>query len=249
LLLPENPPLLVREVLALLAETRHPVAEQVLTLFLSTLEEALLSSPAGAGEACRERWRCHLDETSVALARHGTPRARAALVEHGLRTEPELSGAAERLAALGRCDLSASPELVVAGCSRPAGPSYLRVFARRHEQARRLLNLVTALAGSSRADGVRQLLELVAARFPEHDFGRKAADVLRAPVAGRSPIRSIPGPASSGNLTVFGLPHARPEPGADLRVSGELTLMDPDGRRAATLEFERGRLCQAQHGA
>jgi hypothetical protein len=249
LLVAENPPLLVREVLAYFAETRHPVAEQVLTLFLSTLEDALLSPPVGSGEADRDQWRRHLDETAVALARHGTPCARAALLEHGLRTDPELSGAGERLAALGRCDLSALPDLV--GRLLQAGRAELPpgFFAQpTPQQARRLLNLVTALAGSSRADGVRELLELLAACFSEHDFGRRAAETLRAPVGGPLSGPVDPRAGLFGSLTVFGLP-TLVQSLADLQVSGELTLLDQEGRRAATLELERGRLCRAQHGA
>lgn len=36
---------------------------------------------------------------------------------------------------------------------------------------------------------------------------------------------------------------------ADLRVSGELTMLDPDGRRAATLGLDRGQLSHGWHGA
>jgi hypothetical protein len=247
LLVPENPPLLVREVLAYLAETRHPVAEQVLTLFLSSLEDALLSPPPGSREEDRERWRAHLDETAVALARHGTPRAWGPLVEHGLRTEPELAGAAERLAALGRCDLSAHPDLLgrlLQACRAEVPPGFFSQPGK--DQARRLLNLVTALAGSSRSEEVRELLHWLAARFSEHDFGRRAAETLQAPAAAAPPGPIDPRAGVFGNLTVFGLP-ALLQSLADLRASGELTLLDPEGRRQATIELERGQVCLAQH--
>jgi hypothetical protein len=248
LLVPENPPLLVREVLAYLTETRHAVAEQVLARFLSTLEEILLAPPAGAGEDAREKWLSHLDETAAALARHGSPRARAVLVEHGLRTEPELGGAAERLSALGRFDLSGQPELVgrLLGACRAELPSGF--FARPGVgQSRRLLGLVSALAGSVQVPGVRETLELVAARFSEEEFGRRAAAALKAPLEERL-ADSRTRASLSGSLTVFGLPTLL-QSLADQRLSGELTVLDPDGSGVATLGMDRGQLCHARHGA
>jgi hypothetical protein len=85
LLVPENPQFLVREVLAYLADRRHPVAEQVLVQFLGALEQHLLSAPIGGERGERQQWLVYLDEVCAALARQRTPRAWRALVDHGLR--------------------------------------------------------------------------------------------------------------------------------------------------------------------
>jgi hypothetical protein len=248
-LVPENPPFLVREVLAYLAEKRHPVAEQALRQFVTTLEEALISgSPEEAG-ADRGQWQAYLDETCSALARHGTPGAWQTVVDHGLRTEPELGCPVARLASLGGQNLGGQPALVarLAAVARSALPR--KALARATAaQAERLRHLVAALADTRTAE-VQELLETLAARFPEEEFGRRAARTLvTAGMEGAVGFDVAAGATLSGDLRVFGLPTLLQNL-ADSRVTGVLRLLDGGGRSLVTMEFERGRLAGARYGS
>jgi hypothetical protein len=248
-LVPESPPLLVREVLAYLAERRHPIAEQALRQFVTTLEEALLSEPLEKGNAERERWLAYLDETCAALARHCTPGAWQAVVDHGLRTEPELGRPATRLAGLGAENLSNQPALVARLVSAVAAELPRRLLARpTAAQSERLRHLVAAL-GHTRTAEVQELFEELALRFPDEEFGRRAARALDvADSEGSAGFDASIGASLSGDLRVFGLPTLLQNL-ADSQVTGVMRLLDGRGRSMATLEFERGRLAGARYGS
>jgi hypothetical protein len=249
LLVPENPPFLVREVLAYLAEKRHPVAEQALRQFVTTLEEALLSEPKERGGAERDQWLGYLDETCSALARHATPGAWQAVVDHALRTEPELGRASARLAELGAHNLSGQGALVARLVATAIAELPRRLLARPTvAQAERLRHVVAALADTRTAE-VQELLETLAGRFPEEDFGRRAARILaNAGAEGTGGFDPSVGATLSGDLRVFGLPTLL-QSLADSRVTGVLRLVDARGRSLATMEFERGLLAAARYGS
>jgi hypothetical protein len=249
LLVPENPPFLVREVLAYLSEKRHPVAEQVLVTFLKTLEEGLRLPADRLGDEGRRRWTCHLDDVSLALARYGTPRALRALVEHGLKKESELGETAARLAGLGSQDLSAEPDLVAQIVAQARAELPPGALARpTAEQSRRLEHLLAALGGTRTGD-VQELLETLAERFPDEGIGQRAARALtpEGAGAGSSGFDTPVGTSLSGDLEVFGLPTLLQNLG-DSKVTGVLRLFDEAGRRAASLELRRGRLAGARYG-
>ncbi len=248
-LVPENPPFLVREVLAYLSEKRHPVAEQVLVRFLESLEHGLLSPPGEAEEGDLRQRRSHLDDAATALARYGTPRTLGALVDHGLRREVALGDAAARLAPLGTRDLSSQPDLVahIVAAARAelprgalAGPSV--------EQTRRIEHLLGALA-ETRAGDALELFETLAERFPDDEVGQRASKALISSPggSGSSGFDTPAGVSLSGDLRVFGLPTLLQNLG-DSKVTGVLRLFDTSGRRAAALEFERGRFRTARYG-
>ncbi len=244
LLVPENPPFLVREVLAYLGQIRHPVAEQVLVLFLHTLEESLVSPSADTWAEDRERWLGYMDRTCTELVRTGTPHALAALVDHGLRTNEVLGACAARLSPLAEQDLAGTPALVarlVAGIE--AGLPRGVLAALPAQSAERLGQLVGALAGT-RTQDVRELFESLAARFPRHELGAKAEKALGA-------LSALGGPTPPANLTgdlhVFGLPTVLQNL-ADSEVTGTLSLRDGGTETVATLVIERGRIASARRG-
>jgi Domain of unknown function (DUF4388) len=245
LLVPENPPFLVREVLSYLGHVRHPVAEQVLVLFLHTLEDSLRTPSPDAWEEDRERSLAYLERTCEELARTGTPNALAALVDHGLRTDAALGDCAARIARLSHQDLAAFPHLVGrlvagigAGLPRDAHASLTL------DSAQRLRHLVTALSGTRTAD-VREHFESLAARFPRQDLGGQAEKALAALGAAR-PAAPLPAPNLRGDLHVFGLPTVLQNL-ADSKVTGTLAVVDGEGVTAATLVLDGGRIAQAWH--
>jgi hypothetical protein len=245
LLVPENPPFLVREVLAYLGQVRHPVAEQVLVLFLRTLEDSLRTPSPDTWEEDRQRWLGYLDRTCGELARTGTPNALSALVDHGLRRDAALGDCAARAAALSEQDLGASPHLVarlVAGIEAALPRGVLASLPA--ESADRLRHLVAALSGT-RTPEVRELLESLAARFPHQELGGQAERALAA-MSAASTAGAQPIPNLTGDLHVFGLPTVLQNL-ADSKVTGTLAVIDGGGETAATLVLEGGRIAQARH--
>ena len=245
LLVPENPPFLVREVLGYLGHVRHPVAEQVLLLFLRTLEDLLRTPSPDTWEEDRERWLAYLDRTCLEIFRAGTPDALAALVAHGLRTDDALGDCAARLAPLAEVDLSDEPHFVAwlvagieAGLPR-GGPAPLPA-----DSVDRLGHLVAALAGT-RTPEVRELFESLAARFPRHELGGKVEKALSALNA--LPPATRPAANLTGDLHVFGLP-AVLQNLADSKVTGTLSVLEGEGEPRATLVLDEGRIASARHG-
>jgi len=247
LLVPENPTFLVREVLDYLVESRQAASEQALLLFLGSLEDALLTSPAGTAEEKR-RWTSHLDETCAALVRYGTPAAWQAVVRHGLRHEPALGRSAARLEGLGAVNLAGRPDLVAAlaaaaRAALPRGPLDRPTQA----ESRRLRHVLAALAGT-RGPDAQELFEAVAERFADHELGRWAAEILASAGAAEGPGSADPtGTGLSGDLRIFGLPTLL-QSLAESRATGLLRILDGRGRREATLELEGGRLVDARRG-
>lgn len=243
-LVPEQPPFLIKELLAYLGQQRHEIAELALLLFAQNLEAGLLDHEATDAE--REVWQSHLDRVCAALAR--SPRAKAwlAVVDHGFRTDPRLGDAVARLDELGSQDLSWAPEVEERLQEALEADLPKNVLARMMvTPGGRLAHLVTALSGT-RSPAIRILFEDLAESFPEQTFGQKAAQALRAMEAS---ARTTPsGPASlSGDLDLFGLPTLLQNL-ADTRVKGNLNLMDAAQNRAASLVIDQGRVARASYG-
>jgi hypothetical protein len=244
LLVPENPPFLLKEVLAYLQQTRHPISEQVLTTFLRTLEDGLVTPDPDVWEEDRRRWLSLLDRTASVLASYGSARTWETLVSHGLRTEDALGDTTARLCELARRDLAAAPDQVATlveatRAALPPGP-LARVSP---VQGRKVLQLVTALSGT-RAPAARELLESLAARFPQHAFGQRAADAI----ASLDAVPEVPDASLSGKLDVYALPNLLQNL-SEMRATGALSLLDGQGRRAAMLAMDAGFIRGARYGS
>ncbi len=246
LLVPENPPFLVREVLAYLGQARHPVAEQVLVLFLRTLEDSLRTPSPDTWEEDRERWLGYLDRTCAELAHSGTPNAFAPLVEHGLRTDEALGDCAARLRHLAEQDLEDTPHLVARLIAAIQAALPRGVLASLPvASAERLSHLVAALSGT-RTPEVRELLEALGARFGGQELGEKAEKALTA-LSSRPSSTLLFGANLTGDLQVFGLPTVLQNL-ADARVTGTLSLLGGAAQTTATVAIESGRIASARFG-
>lgn len=243
-LVPEQPPFLIKEVLAYLGQQRHDVAEQALLLFAQNLEASLLSDETT--EAERELYLPHLDRACAVLARYPTAKAWLAVVTHGLGTDPRLGDAAARLDELGGQDLSSAPEVERRLQEALEADLPRNLFARIvTPKAGCLLHLVTALSGT-RSPAIRSLFEGLAKSFPQQAFGEKAAKALTAMDAPAHAPAAAPA-SLSGDLDVFGLPTLLQNL-ADMRVTGSLTLIDSEGTLAASLAIDTGRVTRASYG-
>jgi hypothetical protein len=247
LLVPENPAFLVREVLSYLGQIRHPVAEQVLVLFLRSLEESLRSPSADTWAEDRDRWLAYLDRTAPEIARARTPNAWGALVEHGLRTEESLGNCAARLVPLADQNLSTTPHLVARLIAAIQAALPRGVLASLPAaSAKRLGHLVTALSGT-RTPEVKELLESLGARFAREELGTTAVKALAVMEA--VPVPTVPVVSNlSGDLQLFGLPSVL-QSLADAHGQGVLSILNARGENAATVTLEGGRVVSARFGA
>jgi hypothetical protein len=243
-LVPERPLLLIKEIVAYLADAHHPVAEQALRGFLTRLEAAE-SSPETAEEE-RAHIRFRLDATCRALAASDGPQAWEALLDHALRPHTEPGDALKRLKALGRRDLSPAPEVV----NRLIDAALEQVG--RGDEATSdpgpeamLVGIVSALS-STRTAQVRGLLETVAKRIPEGVAGQQAQRQLReidaSPKSGGVPEGSL-----LGDLGLFALP-ALLQSLSDLRSTGTVTFTDREEMEVGRIMIDDGMVIDAAAG-
>ena len=244
LLAPQAPPPVVGQALAYLGRASdRPAAGTALVLFLRELEGSVHPFAGGAGG---DRVMAALDQTAAALAGQGSRDSWAALVEHGLRTEPWLGDTLSRLLPLGAHDLGATPDLagrMIEAVKECLPPGFLTPLPAAHSP--RVLRIVGALRSSPMPE-VRELLRFLAARFPLQEVGAQAARTLEAFDARRAAPASTT--SLSGDLRVFGLPLLLQNL-ADWAVTGVLILGDTARPAAATFAFEKGRLRGVRVGA
>jgi Domain of unknown function (DUF4388) len=187
-----------------------------------------------------------LDRTASSLATLGTRGTLLAVLDHGLKTQPELGDTRTRLMELGAHDLRSHPALatkLVATIKAELPKSVMGITLKKGADAIR--PLVAALAGTSSAE-VRALLSDVAERYPGDAFGQAAAKALAAQRAAAG-TRPAPAPSLSGDLELFGLPNLVQNL-ADNKAAGVLTLFTADRTVASVLVLEEGRLRSCQTG-
>ena len=87
----------------------------------------------------------------------------------------------------------------------------------------------------------------IAHRFPDHDVGRAAAQVLAKWSPAAQPARADAAASLTGALEFFGLPSVVQSLG-EMRATGMLTLMNKQKQAAAKLVFVDGKFLNAQMG-
>ena len=241
---PGRPLFLVKEAMQLLVASRHPWAEAHLVAQLEAVEEALLERTASAED--RKVLLIHLDRAAAALARLGTPRAWAALVEHALGRQASFGDPLARIAELSTQDLSPAPT-VVARLVEAIEESLPRGVLGRLVPGREatLSRLVGALA-STRTPEVDELVSDLASRFASHAFGREAQKVLATREQKEAAAPSA-APSISGDLDLFGLPNLLQNL-SELGKTGVLNLLDAASRPVAALRLEEGAIRGARCG-
>jgi hypothetical protein len=245
LISPDAPILLMKELIAYLGQVRHEDAEAALVSLLGSLERTLLRPPKDALYDIQET-RQLLDRTVSALARFGTVSSARAVVAHCLRKQSQLGDTMARLTDLGGQDLSGDPETVdrLLKALRAELPIKVLGFTLQRK-SESVFYLIESLA-STTAPAVRQALEEVVERFPDHDFGRAAAKTLSS--TGAQPRQpEAPSASLSGDLELFGLPELL-QTLAESNVSGMLTLKDRESETAGILVMEHGKILDAQAG-
>jgi uncharacterized protein DUF4388 len=241
----DNPPPLVKQVIAFLGGTRHDKAERALITYLKVFESMMLAPDGAAYPAADVEML--LDRTCAALARYGTPRAWRVLVDHGLKAEARLGSPALRLAEAGRVNLSADRELVarlIATIRAELPKSGMAGLMSRGKGDEKAIALIQALA-STPLPGVYELLQEVAHKHGDRELGKAAAATLDAlATVGRPPA---PPSTLSGDLEMFGLPNLI-QTLVQSQLTGVLTVLDGEGRPQAALLVEQGRFRGAHCG-
>ncbi|HYK42570.1 MAG TPA: DUF4388 domain-containing protein [Thermoanaerobaculia bacterium] len=241
---------LVKEAIANLGQLKHEKAEHTLIALLQDLETVLLGKPDETPYDPREG-RLLLDRVVAALARFGTPGARKAVIEHGLKRKPELGDTMARLAELAGQDLSGDGESLdrlLAAMKSSAPFKLFGLVLNPNDQG--LFSCIEAISCTP-APAVRSALEELAKRFPNHEVGKaatKALASLAAPPAPAEPsASSSPSATLSGDLDIFGLP-ALLQSLAESRVTGSVLLRDRKGEIFGTIGLRTGKLKACQTG-
>lgn len=240
---PGLPPPLVKEAIAALGQIRHERAEAILVSRIHGLEQILLKK--GDAPFDEAELQPLLDRAVATLARTGTPTARRAVVEHGLKKKGPLGDAAARLSELGAQDLSEDPELVALLLRHLRGEMPFKVLGlvlKKNDE--KLAHLIDALAGTPTAE-VRQAFGQIVESFPAQEFAAKAAKALSEfdAKAGGEPLAV----SLQGDLELFELPSLLQSLGVS-EVTGVLTLRDKKAVAVGSISLEKGKVRGAQVG-
>ena len=233
----------MKEAIAALGQIGHERAEAILVSRIHGLEQILLKK--GDAPFDEAELQPLLDRAVATLARTGTPTARRAVVEHGLKKKGPLGDAAARLSELGAQDLSDDPELVALLLRHLRGETPFKVLGlvlKKDEE--KLAHLIEALSGTPTKE-VRQAFEQIVESFPTQGFAAKAAKALSAfdAKAGGEPVAA----SLQGDLELFELPSLLQSLGVS-EVTGVLTLRDKKAAAVGTISVERGKVRGAQVG-
>lgn len=236
--------LVLKEAILTLGRIPHDKSEVALVAYLRAFEGMALK-PETAAYDSTEVWAL-LDRTTSSLATLGTRGTLLAVLEHGLKSQPELGDARMRLMDLGSHDLRSQPAVAakLVGVLKAELPkSVMGIVIKKGTDAQR--PLVAALAGTPSAE-VQALLSDVAARFSAEPVGQAAAKALAAQRAAAG-ARPASAPSLSGDLELFGLPNLLQNL-ADNKATGVLTLFTADRTIASVLVLEGGRMGSCQTG-
>jgi hypothetical protein len=234
----------LKEAILALGRIHHDKSEVALVGYLRAFEGMALKPETAAYDSTEVL--ALLDRTASSLAAMGTRGTLLALLDHGLKAQPELGDTRIRLMELGSHDLRSHPALaakLVAMVKAELPKSVMGIVIKKGADSVR--PLVAALAGTPSAE-VQALLSEVAARFSAEPLGQSAARALAAQraAAGTRPAA----PSLSGDLELFGLPNLLQNL-ADNKATGALTLFTTDRTIVSVLNLDGGRLRSCQTGA
>jgi hypothetical protein len=233
----------LKEAILALGRIHHDKSEVALVAYLRAFEGMALKPDTAAYDST-EIWAL-LDRTASSLATLGTRGTLLAVLEHGLRQQPELGDARMRLMELGSHDLRSHPALAAkleATVKAELPKSVMGIVIKKGVDG--LRPLVAALAGTPSPE-VQALLSDIAARFAAEPLGQSAAKALAAQREGGA--RPPAAPSLSGDLELFGLPNLLQNL-AENKTTGALTLFTGDRTIASVLNLEAGRLRSCQTG-
>ena len=242
---PGNIIYVIKEAATALGLIKTDASVKLLTTRLAEFEATLLRNDTSvypAGEMQKL-----LDRIISALARIGTSAALLTIARHGMKANALLGDTRARLAALAQHDLSFDEGTVdvLLKALREEIPGKLlgRLLPKKQEST---VRLIESLSGT-RSEETEALFRDIAHRFPDHDVGRAAAQVLAKWSPAEAPARTEGGVTLTGELEFFGLPSVVQNLG-EMRATGMLTLTSKQKQAVAKLVFIEGKFLNAQMG-
>jgi hypothetical protein len=236
-----SPPPQVKQVISYLASTRHEKAERALITYLRVFENMLLQPETAVYTP--EELDVLLDRVCAALARYGSPRARRAMVDHGLKAEARLGSTISRLAEAGRSDLSDSRDLVerlLSALTTELPRGVLGITVKKSNEER-IGFLIQSLSGTPLPE-VSAVMQEIADKYSGQRIGELAGKALAGLKAAGQPAAPA---ALSGDLDLFGLP-ALLQTLAQSKLTGVLSLMNAQGKPEVSVLLESGSFRGAQ---
>ena len=187
-----------------------------------------------------------LDRTCGALARCGSARCLRALVDHGMKAQPELRDCAKRLAEGAHADFSKHAELMtrLIEALRAELPRGM-LGVRFRKESGRTASFVQALSGTPSPE-VKALFQEIVKKHGDEPYGVLAAEAL-ALFTERSHPQEPAASTFSGDLSFFGLPMLL-QTLAQGGMTGLLSLMNSAGEATSKLWLLDGRLQNASFG-
>ncbi|MEA2237846.1 MAG: hypothetical protein QOC81_2570 [Thermoanaerobaculia bacterium] len=235
----------IKEATTALGLIKTEAAAKLLTTRLAQFEAKLLREETSAYPAAEMRKL--LDRIISSLARIGTSAALLTIARHGMKASPLLGDARTRLTALGQHDLSfdqGTVDLLLKALREEIPRKLLgRLLPRKQEATVRLME---ALSGT-RSEQTEEVFQDIARRFPDHDVGRAAAQILAKWSPGEAAPRAEGAATLTGELEFFGLPSVMQTLG-EMRATGMLTLSNKQKVAVAKLVFIDGKFLNAQMG-
>jgi Domain of unknown function (DUF4388) len=235
----------IKEAATALGLIRTDAAVKLLTTRLAQFEATLLRNDTSMHPT--SEMQKLLDRIISALARIGTSAALLTIARHGMKANPPLGDTRARLAALAQYDLSfdESTVNVLLKALREEIPGKLlgRLLPKKQESTVRLME---ALSGT-RSDETEDIFRDIARRFPDHDVGRAAAQVLAKWSPAEAVARAETAATLTGELEFFGLPSVI-QSLAEMRATGMLTITNKQKLAVAKMVFTEGKFLNAQMG-
>jgi hypothetical protein len=242
---PGNNIYVIKEAATALGLIKTDASVKLLTTRLAEFEATLLRNDTSTYPTVEMQKL--LDRIIISLARIGSSAALLTIARHGMKANPLLGDTRARLAALAQHDLSfdEGTVTVLLKSLREEIPGKLlgRLLPKKQDST---VRLIEALSGTL-TDETEAVLGDIAHRFPDHDVGRAAAQVLAKWSPAEPPARAESAASLTGALEFFGLPSVV-QSLSEMRATGMLTLMNKQKQAAAKLVFVDGKFLNAQMG-
>lgn len=244
---PGRPLPLVKEAIANLGQIKHERAGSALETRLADFEAMALRSDSLYDARDLQTL---LDRVVYGLARHGSPSAIRAVVEHGLKRQSQLGDTVARLGELAGMDLSVDEPSVAKLLAAVRAEAPARLFGLVLPKSPYALLKLIDLLSSTPSKAVREVFKDLIERFPDQPFAEAARKAMAELDVPRPSAPALPPatPTLSGDLDVFGLPTLL-QSLAQSQATGVLTLKDQRGATLGAMVLSGGHLraCRAAH--
>lgn len=241
------PFLVLKESIAALGATKHERAVRILARRIGEVE-AILSKQGTATPMPVVQLKQVLDRLVVALTRCPGPEANRAVIDHGLKGNEQFGDTYARLSNLASRDLTEDPESLERLINAIRAELPKKVFGFSMQKNKPRVSKVIEALGGTPAPEVYELLEEIRNSFKDQEYS-KAAETVLTNFGSAKAVSDAQhaAPSLSGDLEVFGLPNLL-ESLSSSGASGNLAILDRNGKQVATIGFSTGRIVSCHTG-